>query len=100
MRRFGCALRAFLAGALLVGVATVPPAAVLAATDTVSVCNDSGVSGTLRNVIANAGAGDTVKFNCSGTITLASSITLSKSLTIDGSGAPVPVTISGGSTGI
>jgi len=71
-----------LAGALLVGLATVPPAAVLAATDTVSACNDSGVAGTLRNVIANAGAGDTVKFNFGASSALATQIN---------SGAPADV---------
>lgn len=100
MRRFGFGYRwrALAAGALLVGLAAVPPAAALAATDTVSVCDDGSAAGTLRNVIANAAANDTVKFSCSGTITLASTITLDKNLTIDGDGAPGPVTISGGHT--
>ena len=82
MRRFGYASRALAAGALLVGLAGVQPAGVLAATDTVSVCDDSGAAGTLRNVIANATAGDTVNFACSGTITLGSTIELSKNLTL------------------
>ena len=58
-------------------------AAELAATDTVSMCDDSSAAGTLRNVIASAAAGDTVNFSCSGTITLASTISLDKNLTID-----------------
>jgi hypothetical protein len=91
MRRFGCQWRALTAGALLMGLAAVPPAAVLAATDTVTNCSsdDGTTSGTLRYEITNAAAGDTVNFSCSGTITLASTITLSKDVKIDASGAPV-----------
>jgi hypothetical protein len=48
MRRLGYAWRVLAAGVLLVGLAAVPPAAVLAATDTVSVCDDSVAAGTLR----------------------------------------------------
>src|SRR5262249_15310562 len=92
MRRFGYAWRALAAGALLVGLAALQPAGVLAATDTVTTCDDSSGAGTLRSVIANAAAGDTVRFSCSGTITLTSAtggpITLSTSVIIDGSGAP------------
>jgi hypothetical protein len=100
MRRFGYSFRALAACALLVGLAAVPPAAALAATDTVTSCNsdDGTTSGTLRYEITNAAAGDTVNFSCSSTITLPSTITLSRNLTIDGSGAPGPVTISGGHT--
>ena len=76
------------------GLAAVRPSEVRAATDTVNTCNES----TLRSVISSAAAGDTVTFGCSGTITLTSGgggpITLSKNLTIDGSGQTV--TISGG----
>jgi hypothetical protein len=77
----------------------VQPTGVIAATDTVSVCDDSGAPGTLRNVIANAMAGDIVTFSTtcsSSTITLLNTpIVLSKNLTIQGSGT---VTISGGHT--
>jgi hypothetical protein len=74
------------------------PAAVLAApmTDTVTACDDTSSTGTLRQVIASAAAGDTVNFSCSATITRGSTIELDKSLTIDGSGQSV--TISGGQT--
>jgi hypothetical protein len=100
MRRFGYPWRALATGALLVGLAAVPPAAVLAATDTVTNCNsdDGSTSGTLRYEINNAAAGDTVTFSCSGTITLGGTIALSKDVKIDANGAPGPVTISGGST--
>jgi hypothetical protein len=63
-------------------------------TDTVTSCTESG----LRSVLAGAGWGDTVRFACSGTITLTSAgggvLALSKNLTLDGSGHTV--TISGG----
>jgi hypothetical protein len=42
-----------------------------------------------RSVISSAAAGDTVNFSCSGTITLTSTITLGKNVTIDGSGQTV-----------
>ena len=83
MMHLGHSLRPLAAVALLVGLAALQPAAVLAATDTVTVCDDSGAAGTLRNVIASAATGDTVNFSCSGTITLASTISLDKNLTID-----------------
>jgi predicted outer membrane repeat protein len=94
MRRPDAWGRALILGALLVGLAVVRPAGLRAATDTVGTCDES----TLRSVIGGAAAGDTVTFGCSGTITLTSggggAITLSKDLTIDGSGQAV--TISGG----
>jgi hypothetical protein len=81
---------------LALGALLVRPTGVRAATDTVTTCDES----TLRTVISNAAAGDTVSFGCSGTITLTSggggTITLSKNLTIDGSGQAV--TISGGNS--
>jgi len=85
MRRFGYPWRALAAGALLVGLAVVPSAGALAATDSVSTCDESD----LRTVISSAAAGDTVTFNCSGTITLGSTVTLDKNRTIDGSGVSV-----------
>jgi predicted outer membrane repeat protein len=67
------------------------PAAVHAAsTVTVSTCDESN----LRSAITSAGAGGTVTFSCSGTITLASTITIGQDLSIDGSGQAVK--ISGG----
>jgi hypothetical protein len=55
---------------------------------------DSGAA-SLRNALANANAGDTIKFALPGaTITLASTLTLTKNVTIDGS-ANTGLTISG-----
>jgi hypothetical protein len=68
MRRPGSAWRALALGALLVGLATVGPAGVRAASDTVTVCDESS----LRSEISGAAAGDTAAFGCSGTITLTS----------------------------
>ena len=66
-----------------------------AATDTVTNLNDSG-GGSLRGTIASAGANDTIVFQSglTGTITLASTLTVSQSLTIQGPGANV-ITVSG-----
>src|SRR5258708_15964286 len=61
-----------------------------AATIPVGTCDDA----TLRNAINNATSGDTIKFGCSGTITLGSTLGISKNLTLDGSGQQV--TLSGG----
>ncbi len=61
-----------------------------AATSIVSTCDDA----TLRNAINNAASGDTITFGCSGTITLGSTLVISKNLTLDGSGQNV--TLSGG----
>ena len=60
--------------------------------------NDSGI-GSLRQVVETASSGDTIKFTPSlagQTITLASEITIQKSITIDGIGLNPPVEISGG----
>jgi hypothetical protein len=72
------------------GLATRTAHAQLAATITVSTCDDA----TLRNAINNAASGDTITFACSGTITLGSPLGISKNLTLDGSGQQV--TLSGG----
>src|SRR5260221_8660958 len=48
----------------------------------VGTCDDA----TLRNAINNATSGDTIKFGCSGTITLGSTLGISKNLTLDGIG--------------
>jgi predicted outer membrane repeat protein len=64
----------------------------------VTTINDSG-SGSLRQAIASAAGGDTIKFSPSlagQTISLTSTITLSKSITIDGTGLNPRVEISGG----
>ena len=72
-----------------------------ATTLTVSNSNDGG-PGSLRQAIADASSGDTIRFasNLSGeTIVLSGgSVTLTKSLTIDGSDLPVAVTLSGNTT--
>jgi hypothetical protein len=66
-----------------------------AATDVVSVCNNSGSSGSLSNVLASATAGDTITFSCSGTIAMGGSADLvGKNITIDGGNA---ITLDGGS---
>ena len=78
---------------LLFGLTHTRPAH--AATLTVSDCSaSSGAPGRLREVIGVAGAGDTVVFSCSGTITLADTLGIGKDLTLDGAGQSV--TISGG----
>jgi hypothetical protein len=92
MRRFGSALRALAAGALVLGLAAVQPAGVLAATVTVSSCSQAG----LTSAISAAGNNGTVQFGADCSITLSSTITLSQSVTIDGNGHAV--TISGGHT--
>jgi predicted outer membrane repeat protein len=89
-------LRVGLILALLVcGWPVVPVRA--ASTLTVTSSADSG-AGSLRQAIADAVAGDTIKFDSSlsgATITLASQLVLSKNVTIDGSALTVPITISG-----
>ena len=67
-----------------------------AATVTVTNTNDTG-AGSLRAALTNAAAGDTINFNLSGcpcTITTASVLNISKTLTISGPG-PSQLTISG-----
>ncbi len=66
-----------------------------ATTRTVSDCSaPSGAADRLVEQINAAIADDTINFSCSGTITLAATITIGKKLTIDGTGQTV--TISGG----
>jgi hypothetical protein len=80
-------------------LAITPPSLVHAATTwVVANTNDSG-AGSLRQAITSAASGDTIQFNpaLSGqTITLASTITIAKNLTIDGSGLASRIEISGG----
>jgi len=64
-----------------------------AATLTVTNTNDSG-AGSLRQAIADASSGDTITFSLTGTITLASKLSIDKSLTINGPGSG-SLTISG-----
>src|SRR3990172_7805185 len=68
-----------------------------AATLIVTNTDDSG-AGSLRDTIASAGIADTITFDASlsgGTIYLASMLTLSKNVTIDGSALASQITISG-----
>ncbi len=81
---------------LAVGMVFVTPARA-AGTVTVMNVNDSGI-GSLRAAIASAAAGDTIVFDASlsgGTIRLASTLTLLKDVTINGSALASPITISG-----
>ena len=74
---------------LLNGMLSVTPVRLAAAsTITVTNTNDSG-AGSLRQAIANATSGDTIKFAPSlagQTVTLASTINIQKGITIDGTG--------------
>jgi predicted outer membrane repeat protein len=84
--------------ALTFGALGVSP--VYAATLTVTNTNDSG-AGSLRQAIASAAAGDTITFDPSlsgATINLASTLTLTKNVTIDGSALASQVNISGQNT--
>jgi hypothetical protein len=84
---------------LLLGLMVLPTGKVLAATTiTVTNGNDTG-AGSLRQVIADAGAGDTINFDGNYTIYLASTLVIDKNLTINGSGHTV-VLHGSGSVGI
>jgi hypothetical protein len=74
------------------GLATRTAHAQPAATIIVSTCNEA----TLDSAISSAGSGDTISFGCSGDITLTSTLTISKNLTLDGSGQTV--TLDGGNS--
>jgi len=83
-------LRLFLLAGLLAGLLAVSgiPAA-YATTQTVSTCDETS----LNAAITTAAVGDIITFSCSGTITLTSTLNITKKLTIDGTGQSV--TISG-----
>ncbi|HEX6553436.1 MAG TPA: HYR domain-containing protein [Ktedonobacteraceae bacterium] len=53
-----------------------------AATTTITSCDESH----LDSAITSAASGDTISFGCDGTITLSSTLTISKNLTLDGNG--------------
>ena len=58
-----------------------------AANQTVTTTNDSG-AGSLGQAMADVGAGETISFSITGTITLSSSLpTITKNMTINGPGA-------------
>jgi hypothetical protein len=81
--------------ALLVALALIAPPAASAGTITVTNTNDSG-AGSLRAAIAEAASGDTVAFarSARGTITLATQLVVTRTLTIEGPGVDA-LTISG-----
>ena len=89
-----------LASALVLSLSTgaiAPPPAGPDGTQLVWTSADSG-PGSLRQAIADAASGDTIYFggNLSGqTITLSSTLVITKNLTIDGVGLATPVAISG-----
>jgi hypothetical protein len=59
----------------------------IGATLTVTSLADDGTPGTLRTAIANAASGDTINFGVTGTITLTSTLSIGKNLSISGPGA-------------
>jgi uncharacterized repeat protein (TIGR01451 family) len=96
VRALSGTLLASLVVALSVVVAPAPMAS--AATQTVTNCNDTG-GGSLRDAITNAAPGDNVAFALSpacSVITLASTLDITKNLTITGPGASV-LAVSGNS---
>jgi hypothetical protein len=97
---FPIALRRALVGLLcalvcLCWLGLTPPASVSAATLTVTSCGDIGAN-TLRNQTVAAAAGDTIVFGQNCTVALASTLTLTKNVTIEGAGHTV--TIQGNNT--
>src|SRR4051794_28561633 len=76
--------------ALLLGGIALHATPALAGTQSVTDCGDSGAN-TLRGKIASAAAGDTIVFAQNCTIILASTLTLTKNVTIDGAGHTVVV---------
>src|SRR6266516_7797875 len=87
-----------LLSALSVVVAGVSHHAHAAADATLTVTDCSGETGPGRigTVISSASAGDTITFSCSGTIPITSTLSISKNLTLDGSGQTV--TLDGGNS--
>jgi hypothetical protein len=85
-----CLLRAIAAGMILLFAASA-----FASTDTVTTLTDSG-TGSLRAALAAANSGDTIVFSngLTGTITLASTLTINNNVTILGPGANL-LTVSG-----
>ena len=67
-----------------------------AASLTVTDCSGETGTGRIGTVLASASAGDTITFSCSGTIPITSTLTISKNLTINGTGQSV--TLDGGNS--
>lgn len=91
LRRYSqCLLRAIAAGMILLSAASA-----FASTDTVTTLADSG-AGSLPATLAASSAGDTIVFSngLTGTITLASTLTINNNVTIQGPGASL-LTVSG-----
>ncbi len=78
---------------IFLGVSSLP---LLAATITVTNTNDAG-AGSLRQAIADASSDDVIEFSVTDTITLSTTLIISKNLTINGSGAS-QLSISGGNS--
>src|ERR1700720_2004990 len=81
LRRYSqCLLRVIAAGMILLFAASA-----FASTDTVTTLTDSG-TGSLRAALAAANSGDTIVFSngLTGTITLASTLTINNNVTIQG----------------
>ena len=89
------AVPALVLALLIASLALAPPATVVRAAPTVSSCADSG-TGSLRDALTNAAAGDTITFtvDCTdgthGSIQLKSALTVSKNVTIDATAATPP----------
>jgi hypothetical protein len=102
--RFRVVTACLVVGLATFSVAILPAQVAQAATDTVTNCSGSvSVAGSLPYEVANASPGDTIAFAFSGpcrTITLTSTIDISKNLTITGPGANVLSVSGGGSTEI
>lgn len=70
------------------------PMARAAATTTIPTCDYA----TLAGAVTNAASGDTLQFGCDGVITFPQTITISKTLTINGNGRSVTLSGGGGRT--
>jgi len=92
VRRFPqCGFVGLVAALLLAALALASPVAtVRAATDPVTNCNASG-GGSLADVLAAAGAGDTITFAQDCTVTLTGTLTLTRNVTLDGGGHSVTI---------
>lgn len=88
--------------AVLAAWALMPATGAQASTDTVTTLADSG-TGSLRATVAAASPGDIINFSATltgGTITLASTLTISQDLTIQGPGASSLIISGGNAVGV